>query len=106
MIRTIEVRGGDVYYKGKLIDYVAKIVAKHFGLVHSTEHKYVITVTESENGPYRICYACQPERYYELWKDGDDREYCGQICIEHLSKLFPIIKIGPKYNITVKKVLK
>ena len=103
MKRTIEVKGEngrDVYYRGKLIDYMAFSVQMHFNL-HS-KHKYAITVTESEDGPYSICYSCRKE-YYELWK-GD--KYLGRLCVKHLPALFPIVEVGRKYNITVKKVLK
>ena len=103
MKRTITVTGKDVYYLGKLIDYMAELIIKHFGLHSSRKYKYAITVTESKNGPYHICYSCIPESYYELWKN---EEYCGLLCIKHFPKLFPIVKIGRKYNVTVKKVKK
>jgi hypothetical protein len=101
MKRTIEVKGEndrDVYYRGKLIDYMAFSVQVHFGL--RSKHKYAITVTESEDGQYRICYACRKE-YYELWKDKD---YLGRLCVKHMTKLFPIVEVGKKYNVTVKEV--
>lgn len=105
MKRTIEVKGNngrDVYYRGKLIDYMAFSVQAHFDLRRSSKYKYAITVTESEDGPYSICYSCRKE-YYELWK-GD--KYIGRLCVKHLPALFPIVKVGRQYKVTIKKVKK
>jgi hypothetical protein len=108
MRRIIEVRSRDAYYKGKKLDYIAYKIMGHFDLCGSRKHKYVVDVTKSETGAYRVCYCCVTDNagkpiYFELWKA---HEFCGRLCIKHITKLFPIVKVGKKYNVTVKKVVK
>ncbi len=101
MKRTIEIKnGGNVYYRGKIIEYLLSAICDHFGLEDSDTHKYVITITASKTGRYSFT---NPSGYhmYGLY-DGSD--CVSDICKRHFNKLFFRPWVRKRYNITVKKV--
>ena len=110
MQRTIEInpklndcREGDLFYRGKHIDYLMDALRKHFNL--DDGEKYRITIVEGKR--YRFAFLPFEKGYgiYDTEKNRDhEKEYISFICKKEFDKLFFVPKKTKRYDITVKKV--
>lgn len=104
MKRTIEIRKGNVYYKGKLVDDLSGVLMKSFGLRSSRIFKYEITIVEGS----RFNVSKDKEYYFVYINNSSTqgRRYKGLVCKEQFNKLFFALDTSKAYDVTVKKIRK
>ncbi len=94
MQRTIEMRYGALYYKGKRIAITSSDLDGHFKL--RCNGKYKITITE--RGAYRFK---KNSTLYEIFQDTID---AGFVCCRRFHKLFFKPNCCKTYSIKVKRI--
>lgn len=107
MTRTIEIREGTVYYRGKHVGWLMSELTEHFGMDWNSDEPYKkYKVTIKPNGPYRFApfsgrngLTVLNADWTTLGVNNDDF-----VCTEKFAKLFFNPDCRKTYSITVKKV--
>jgi len=102
MKRTIEMKNNHVYYRGKKIGYVLSSTSEFFGLKNARVYKYAVTITE---GTQYIVENSKYEAFYYL-KNAETGASLGLVCKEIFDRLFFVLNLKKRYNVTVKKIRK
>jgi hypothetical protein len=104
MKRTIEIRKGAAYYRGKFIDEMSGVLRHSFKLKNSNVFKYVITIVEGSQFMIREDLTDYLVHVNSCSTGGS--LYKGLVCKRHFDKLFFPLDEKKTYDITVKKVRK
>ena len=89
--RTLEIRGGFVYYRGIQKGWLIFQLKEHFEIPENG--KIRITIKEKENGSYRIILN---RRLYEIYKGV---RFVGIVCRKEFEQLFFVPKGHKEYDI-------
>jgi len=107
MKRTIEINPnneryyqGYLFYRGKMVSYLMKNIAKHFRLYNGSKYCITIVLGTEYSFPrsFNTTGAC--EGYY-LYKE---HIKIGYICKREFDKLFFVPDENEEYDIVIKKV--